>query len=58
MSQYFSALFKRTQQYSFGERIKLIIGQIRHELSVTIHEIRTSLKKTLGGGPYIKRLES
>ena len=27
-----------TQSYSFDERIKLIIFQIRHELSVTIHE--------------------
>ena len=31
-----------TQLYSFGGRIKLIICQIRHELSVTIHEISTS----------------
>ena len=42
-----------TQPYSFGGRIKLIICQIRHELSVTIHEISTSCKKTLNGGPYI-----
>ena len=28
-----------TQPYSLGGRIKLIICQIRHELSVTIHEI-------------------
>ena len=28
-----------TQPYLFGERIKLNICQIRHELSVTIHEI-------------------
>ena len=34
-----------TQPYSFGGRIKLIICQIRHELSVTIHEISTSFKK-------------
>ena len=34
-----------TQPYSFGGRIKLIICQIRHELSVTIHEISTSWKK-------------
>ena len=33
-----------TQRY-FGGRIKLIICQIRHELSITIHEITTSLKK-------------
>ena len=44
-----------TQPYSFGGRIKLIICQIRHELSVTIHEIRTSCKKTLDGGSYIFR---
>ena len=31
-----------TQPYSFGGRIKLIIYHIRHELSVTIHEITTS----------------
>ena len=42
-----------TQPYSFGGRIKLIICQIRHELSVTIHEISISWKKTLDGGPYI-----
>ena len=30
-----------TQPYSFGGRIKLIICEIRHEVSVTIHEIRT-----------------
>ena len=29
-----------TQPYSFGVRINLIICQIRHELSVTIHEIK------------------
>ena len=46
MSQYFPALFKRIQQpYSFGGRLKLIICQIRHEVSVTVHEIRTSWKK-------------
>ena len=28
-----------TQPYSFGGRLKLITSQIRHELSVTIHEI-------------------
>ena len=42
-----------TQPYSYGGRIQLIICQIRHELSVSIHEISTSWKKTLGGGPYI-----
>ena len=31
-----------TQPYSFGGRIKLIICQIRHELSVTIQKISTS----------------
>ena len=31
-----------TQPYSFGGRIKLTICQIRHELSVTIHEVSTS----------------
>ena len=41
------------QPYSFGGRIKLIICQIRRELSVTIHEISTSWKKTLDVGPYI-----
>ena len=30
------------QPYLFGERIKLVICQIRHKLSVTIHEISTS----------------
>ena len=34
-----------TQPYSFHGRIKLIICQIRHELSVTIHEISISWKK-------------
>ena len=33
-----------TQSYSFGGRIKLIICHIRHNLSVTIHEISTSWK--------------
>ena len=33
-----------TQSYSFGGRIKLIIFQTRHELSVTIHEISTGWK--------------
>ena len=36
-----------TQPYSFGGRIKLIICQIRHGLSVTIHEISTCWKKTI-----------
>ena len=34
-----------TQPYLFGGRTKLIICQIRHELSVTIHEISTSWRK-------------
>ena len=42
-----------THPYSYGGRIKLIICKIRHELSVTIHEINTSWKKRLGGEPYI-----
>ena len=36
-----------TQSYSFGRRIKLIIFQIRHELSITMHEISTSWKKNV-----------
>ena len=36
-----------TQPYSLGGRIKLIVWQIRHELSVTIHEISTSSVKNL-----------
>ena len=42
-----------TQPYSFGRRIKLIIYQISHKLSVTIHVISTSWKKQLNGGPNI-----
>ena len=34
-----------TQPYSFDGRIKLIICQTRHELSVTIYEISTSWKE-------------
>ena len=37
----------RTKPYSFGGRIKLIIYQIRHELSVTIYEISSSWKKNV-----------
>ena len=33
--------------YSFGGSIKLIICQIRHELSFTIHDISTSWKKNV-----------
>ena len=33
--------------YSFGRRIKLIICQIKHELSITIHEISTSWKENV-----------
>ena len=36
-----------TQPYSFGGRIKLLIYQIRHELSLTIHEISTIWKKNV-----------
>ena len=42
-----------TQPYSICGRLKLIICQIRHELSITIHKISTSWKKKLDGGPYI-----
>ena len=45
-----------TQPYSIGGRIKLIACQIRHELSVIIHEISTSWKKRLGCGPYSKHI--
>ena len=34
-----------TQPYSFGGNIKLIICQMTHKLSVTIHEISTRWKK-------------
>ena len=52
--QYFPALFKRIHnQYSFSGRIKLIIWQIRRDLSATIHEISNSWKKVLDGGPNI-----
>ena len=37
--------------------MKLIICQIRHELSVTIHEISTSWKKPFDGGSYIRRTQ-
>ena len=46
---FFLALFKR---YTTIYRIKLIICQIIHELSFTIHEISNSWKKTLNGGPF------
>ena len=43
-----------TQPYSFSEWIKLIICQIRHELSVIIHVTITGWKKrALGRGPII-----
>ena len=48
---WFSGYCDITQPYSFGGRIKLIICRIRHKLSVTIHEISTSWKKRLDGGP-------
>ena len=44
-----------TQPYLFGGRIKLIICQIRHDLSATIREISTSWIKTLDGGPYFQQ---
>ena len=51
---FYSFVQEYTQPYSFGGRKKQIICQIRHELSVTIHEISSSWKKkTLGGCPYI-----
>ena len=52
ISQYFPALFKRIHK----GRIKLIIYKIRHELSVTTHEISTcwkKKKKTLDDEPNI-----
>ena len=43
MLQYFPALFKRIHNpYSFGGKIKQITCQIRHKLSVAIHEKSTS----------------
>ena len=36
-----------SQPHSFGGKIKLIICQIRHELSVTIYEISSSWKKNV-----------
>ena len=36
-----SVIQEYTQPYSVGGRIKLIVCQIRHELSVAIHEIST-----------------
>ena len=45
-----------TQLYSFGGRIKLIICQIRHGPSVTIHEISISWKNTLDGGPNSRQV--
>ena len=36
-----------TQPYSFGGRIKLIVCQIRHDLSVGISEISSSWKKNV-----------
>ena len=43
-----------TQPYSFGGRIKLIICQIRHELTVALHEISTSWKNVRWRTLYIK----
>ena len=42
-----SVVHAYTQTYSFGGRIKLIICQIRQELSFTIHEIRIRWKKNV-----------
>ena len=44
---------KTQPSYSFSGRIKLIICQIRHELSVTIHEISSSWKKVRWRTLYI-----
>ena len=44
-----------TQPYSYSGRIKLIICQIRHELSVTIHEISNSWKNRLMADPILFR---
>ena len=51
------AKFKCKRNHHISERIKLMICQIRHEPSVTNHEISTSwkkIKKTFNGGPYKK----
>ena len=42
-----------TQPYPFNGKIKLIICEIRQELSVTIHEISTSWKKRQMADPII-----
>ena len=36
-----------TQPYKFGGRIQRIICQIKHELSIAIHEISSSQKKNV-----------
>ena len=41
-----------TQPYSLGGRIKLIICQIRHELSVTFHEIEVEKKCQMADNIY------
>ena len=41
-----------TQPYSFSGRIKLIIFQIQHELSVTNHEISSNSKKKMADQYY------
>ena len=47
-----------TQPYSFGGGIKLIICQIRHELSFSIHEICSSWKKGFMADPIFYCKES
>ena len=46
----------RNLESNWEGRIKLIICQIRHELSVVIREISTSWKKMLDGGPCINNI--
>ena len=48
MSQYFPTLFKHIHNHIHST----VICQNRHELSVTIHEVSTTWKRTLDGGPY------
>ena len=45
---------RNRRPYSFSCKIKLIVCIIRHELSVTIHEISISWTKMLDGDPFIK----
>ena len=41
------------QPYSFNGRIKLILYQIRYELSVTIHDISTRRRKSYMADPIV-----